>query len=180
MKSCQSKYSMWLIPTGKTYEELRQIIYNLSQRHSSPIFEPHITLIGKLFGEERDLVEKTRQLAFNVSPFDIRLNGLDLKYSEEYFKSLFIDIEKTPKIIAANKKAKQVFNQEDGNYRPHLSLVYGNFPMRLKNEMISEIGDNINLEFRAQKIHLFSTYGEVKNWHEVNYSVLGGKNKKTN
>lgn len=41
-------YSLWLMPYRKVYYKLKELISQLSKSHSSPDFEPHVTLIGEV------------------------------------------------------------------------------------------------------------------------------------
>jgi 2'-5' RNA ligase len=174
LKKCHGEYSLWIMPSGEVYAELNNIILGLSQRYNSPLFKPHITLTGGLFGDEKDLIEKTRNLANNVKPFDVKLNTLGLKCVDEYFKSLFIKVKETNQIMDANKKAREIFNYgPNTKYMPHMSLIYGNFSNELKNEIISDVGKDLNLEFKVDEISLYSIKGKVKDWHDIGrFSLL--------
>jgi len=166
MKKCNGKYSIWLMPEREKGIYLTQLIHKLSEKYNSPFFKPHVTLIGDLSGEKKDLIIKTKELESSIQPYKIKLTTI--KGLEEYFKSVFVKVEKTKDIMKANLKAREIFNKNsDSDYMPHLSLIYGNFPQKIKEEIISEIGDNLNLEFKVDKLHLFSTTENVENWYEV-------------
>lgn len=45
-------YSIWLIPQGEVHDNLLGIISAISKDFNSPIFPPHVTLIGKIEGDE--------------------------------------------------------------------------------------------------------------------------------
>lgn len=159
-------YSIWLIPTGEVYWKLAEIISQLSKKYSTPNFEPHLTLIGDLLGSEGEIISKTSKLADLFKSFEIKLKRAD--YFDEYFKCLFIRAEKSKEIIEANNITREIFNlNPDPEYMPHLSLMYGNLSPETKEEILADLGKEFDISFEVKSVHLFSTTGEVKNWHKV-------------
>lgn len=53
------------------------------------------------------MIVKTTELSNKLRPYFINLNGF--RYSNEYFKSLFVDIDKTDELINANLDARNIF-----------------------------------------------------------------------
>ena len=49
---------------------------------------------------------------------------------------------------------------------PHLSLLYGNFPPSLKEEMIAEMGPRLDVQFKVRSLHLYRTHGEPRQWRQ--------------
>lgn len=167
------KYSIWLMPSGKVYNKLAKIISQLSEKYSSPHFEPHITLLGLTIGAEEEVITKTFQLAKILQPFEITFNKVD--YSDEYFRILFIRVKETKDIMEANLKAREIFNRQgDPKYIPHLSLMYGNFSPEIKEKIIKDIGGKFNIRLRVKSIHLFKlkTKGDPKSWCKIKEFVL--------
>lgn len=57
-------YSLWLKPPdGPTCSKLAQEIAAQAKEYSGPLFEPHVTLLGGIDGEEDAVLEKARSLA---------------------------------------------------------------------------------------------------------------------
>ena len=164
-------YSIWLIPAGEVYQKLSEIISKLSEKYSAPNFEPHVTLIGDLLGVEEEIISKTSELANLLKPFEINLKKAD--YLDEYFKCLFIRAEKTKEIIEANNITRETFDQKSNpEYLPHLSLMYGNFSPEIKEKVLTNLGKQFNISFEVKSVHLFSTTGEVKDWHKIKEFLL--------
>jgi len=164
-------YSLWFMPFGEIYDNLSNLIFQLSKEYSTPEFEPHITLIGEVIGLDDEIIKKTSQLANLIKPYSIQLTTVD--YLDEYFKCLFIKAEKTDDLMEVNSKAREIFNRQEGSeYIPHLSLMYGNFPPEVREEIIKKMGKNFNLSFEIRSIHLFKTEGEVKDWYRVKEFIL--------
>lgn len=158
-------FSLWLQPTGQTYDRLAGIIKQLGAQYHAPVFEPHITLLGGLTGSEDTLITRTTQLAKLLKPNAIKLTTLD--YLDEYFRCLFANVEKSAWLIDANLKARKIFHRKDvPAFMPHLSLLYGNFPPAIKQRISIEIGSSFNFSFQVTSVQLWSTAGEPKAWFE--------------
>ncbi len=72
--------------------------------------------------------------------------------------------------MKANAETQKIFGFPE-KYMPHLSLLYGNFPQEIKEEIMAEVGD-IGMSFVVKEIGLFSTEGEVKDWYRIkNFSL---------
>lgn len=50
---------------------------------------------------------------------------------------------------------------------PHLSLLYGDFPVSIKEKIIQEIGKEQPSAFTVQSVWLFNTTGEATEWYPV-------------
>ncbi len=159
-------YSLWLMPSGELYVRLASLITNLSERHHTPNFEPHVTLLGEIVGSARDVFSKTRELSSVVRRCSIELS--DVEHADTYFKCLFLRAGETDAVMRANLEARKVFDRgNDTKYMPHLSLLYGNFPPETKEQIIREIGNRIPVSFAVDSIHLFSTNGGPEEWRRM-------------
>lgn len=162
-------YSLWLMPTGKAYDKLSGLIKRLAKEYNAPLFEPHITLLGETMQSEDDVlkrVKRAEQLASGQNPFPITLNSID--YQDFYFRALFVRAEKTDPLQALHDRAKEVFEMQDiPDYMPHLSLMYGNFPQAIKEQIIKDIGRDQATEFTVNSVQIFKTDGEVNAWYRI-------------
>lgn len=165
LKKSQKEFSILLIPKGKIYNEISSVIIRLSNKYNYPVFEPHVTLIGGFDISEKEAISKTSKLAENLKPYLIRINNPI--YLHEYYKSIFLKAEKTKEVIKTHILARKIFDDKrDYEYFPHLSLMYGNSSNKIKEKIVSEI-KNINLEFKIDQIHLFSTANGPENWYKI-------------
>jgi 2'-5' RNA ligase len=162
----EKKYSLWLMPGGSAREALQGTIRSLGGRFRSPLFEPHVTLLSKVTGEEAAVIEKAGALASALAPVEIRLTRAD--HRGEYFRCFFILVDPSPAVMGAHETAKRVFGIESGEaYLPHLSLVYGEFTPEQKAGALGTAAAFSGLAFTADKIYLYRTQGEVKDWKRV-------------
>ncbi len=162
------------MPVGRLHEKLDNLISQISEKYHSPVFKPHVTLLGSAAGDKDSIILETSKLASSIEPYDINLTNVGCL--DEYFRSLFIEVEKTDEVIRANLEAKRLFGNDEGSvYFPHLSLMYGKFSIEIKKEIISEIEDRFNFTFRADSIHLYDTSGTPEEWYRLRKFPLGWK-----
>jgi 2'-5' RNA ligase len=168
-------YYLWLEPTGKTYELLATTIAHLSQEHGGPLFDPHVTLLGDIAGQEGTLIQKTEKLAHALSPFDLTLTVPT--FLDEYFRCVFMRVEETSTLLEAHTLARTVFHKEDAPpYLPHLSLLYGSYPRSLKEQIIGTMSTSLSVQFTASAVTLFRVEGDSpKDWHRVQTFGFSGR-----
>ena len=146
-------FHLWLAPAGAMYERLGGVLSELSARYESPQFDPHLTLLGRLEGEEGALVDRAHQLARVLHPFEIRLK--EPSYEAQHFRCLFLPAEPSPSILDAHQRATQIFNaQPTSAFDPHVSLLYGLFPERVKREIIDALPPDLPGSFPVSRLQL--------------------------
>ena len=163
-------YSLWLVPERgtETYEFLDKLIRNVATQYRTPVFDPHVTLLGGVGGNEQGICEKTRLLAEKLAPYELRLG--EVGSNGTYFQILFSRIEQTPAAMNVNAVAQKVFAVDKGKYFPHISLAYGD----LSNEQVVALqqfvakGNKITgMHFLAQGVELWRTERAVEEWRRV-------------
>ena len=148
-----STFHLWLAPAGADYDRLAGVISDLSTRYRSPKFDPHLTLLGKLEGEQESLVGLTQQLARALQPFDVRLEAPS--YEPLYFRCLYLPAEPSPSLLEAYRKATQIFGHRSTSaFEPHISLLYGVFPERVKQEIITALPSDLPDSFLISRLQL--------------------------
>ncbi len=161
------------MPSGQTYEILKDTILRLSERYSTPGFEPHITIIGGLRGPVEELVSKSAILASAIKPHKIVL--AEPECLDEFYRCLFLTAEATPELLRTNLDAKRIFERTgESEYSPHLSLMYCDFKTDIKEKIIGELGE-LKAEFEVDRLHLYLTEGEATEWRAVRSFNLSGQ-----
>ena len=160
------RFSLWFMPAGEVYARLSIIIRQLSARCGAPEFLPHVTLLGSLAGRRHEVISKSAEVAGSIRPFTIRL--VEIGFLDEYFRCLFVQAALSAPLRHAHQVACRKFN--DGRraaFMPHLSLLYGNYPLRLKREVIAEFGPRLDLQFKVRSVHLYQTQDDPMKWRRV-------------
>lgn len=165
----ENTYSLWLRPFGEVGFELKQQIKALSKHYDSPMFHPHVTLLGGLELHETKLIQLTDTLAHSLAPFTIYLQKAGTR--SPYFQSLFVRVQKSEPLIEAHHLAKELFDIEEGeDYFPHLSLMYGNQATKEKENLLNVMGRSFNMQFDVHSVLLIKTGKQVGEWKKIHNS----------
>ncbi|MEM6723207.1 MAG: 2'-5' RNA ligase family protein [Bacteroidota bacterium] len=164
------KYSLWLVPEKDTFKQFKGIIEKLSFEHRSPMFLPHITLLGTLPGDMDELSKKMERLAMTTGPIEV--SSLELQYHDTYFRSLFLRIDPVEALVELQETASDVFGvEQDAIFFPHLSLMYG---ATQQEDIINELDeDELTILFECDALQLVQTNGPVTIWEPVAEIRLG-------
>lgn len=166
-----SKYSLWLEPTGDIAYRLQERIKELSRKHNTPVFEPHVTLLGGLTYGETELVQLTDTLGSSLKPFEILLTKGDCGSS--FYQSIFIRVKESKELKYARNLACRLFDvNEAEEYTPHLSLLYGDMPMNEKERILNLMGRDYHVSFKAKGVRLVRTEGKPDKWKKIHSSVF--------
>ncbi len=148
-----STFHLWLVPTGEAYNRLAGVISGLSALYRGPKFDPHLTLLGKLEGEEEPLADLTKQLAHVLCPFEAQIK--EPGYESQYFRCLFLPVKPSLPILEAHQQALQIFGRKSTRFfDPHVSLLYGLFPARMKQDIIKSLPTDLPRTFLVSQLQL--------------------------
>ena len=161
-----TRFHLWLMPTGGTCERLAAIIRHLSHKHGGPLFEPHVTLLGGIEGEEEEICHNTMRLAQGLRPFEVQLTKPG--YQDSYFRCLYLHVQETPSLMEAQAQARIILNQQkELQFQPHLSLLYGTYAADLKEHMIESLESQAGVVFEATAVHVIkAAHSQPKDWEK--------------
>jgi 2'-5' RNA ligase len=160
------RYSLWLMPEGQEQKEFTDIITRLSERFGTPTFEPHVTLLGGLHGEERAIVSRISDIVRTMRPVLIRTSTLHSQ--EDYFRQLFVQVEKTRPLMETRARVKVLTGgRRERPYSPHVSFMYGNVRYQDRETLLMEMGGEIVSEFETKTLHVVDTAGTPDCWRRV-------------
>ncbi len=158
-------YSLWIIPSPDTKKRLKKIIIKLSKKYDGPVFEPHMTLLGNIQSEESECVKNTKVLASQIKPFSITFG--DISFSTTYFQSVFLRIKSSAELMEVNLRAKKLFNLNNNVFMPHISLLYGNFDMKMREKVSSRIHLPDKLSFKVKQIIVTPSTENPSEWKHL-------------
>ena len=163
------------MPKNSVYVKLAHIIEDLAEKCGSYAFEPHVTLLGDVPGNEEEIIARAGKIAAKAKPFDVELTSVD--YTDKESMCLFARAGKSRQLDGLHRAACAAFGKpSDRGYTPHLSLLYGKYPNSIKEEIIGEIGRKFNEAFTADTIYVVHCSSDVavKDW-EVAKEISFGK-----
>jgi len=118
------KYFVCIIPPQPVFGELSKIINDLSVENQSPIFFPHLTVLGNVDRELSDIKKAVETVAKNIESFYLSLG--QVSFGTTYFQSVLVKVELSAQISNLNLELKKLLNMDDNVFTPHISLMYGN------------------------------------------------------
>ncbi|MDE1851123.1 MAG: 2'-5' RNA ligase family protein [Candidatus Micrarchaeota archaeon] len=164
--AARNVYSIWIVPSGPVKERLANQVKRLSRSNGVTPFEPHLTLVKGIRMAERDAVRNTKELASSWKGFTILLGRPSS--SGNFFKSIFIKVQKSRALVKAYRRASAAFRLRAVPYRPHVSLVYARLPAPRRRSIIRGLDmRGISGKFTANNLHLHMTEGKLKDWRCV-------------
>ena len=160
-------YHLFFLPSGELFDNLQNTINTLAEKYNGAKFEPHVTLLARIpKSDEAELISKTKKLVETMKLFEIEPK--EICAEDAYFRALYCKAELNTKLEEYHQKALEIFGLKDvNNYIPHLSLYYGNIPQSTKNEIIKSLSLPVNMKFLADRVYLYRTEGEVKDWVRI-------------
>ena len=159
-------FHIFLVPTGSLYSELEEEIQKLATTFAGPVFIPHVTLLANIDGNEKEVLEKAKVVAAESMPITLTLGALASE--DEYFRALYIQIENSEQLLALHVRAGEVYGAtDDREFKPHISLLYGNYLQSVKEEIISNFKFPQGDSCTVNSLQVYRTEGEVSNWKKV-------------
>lgn len=174
MQPVNTTYSLWLIPhfSSREHDNLRSIIHKLSWVFNTPIFDPHVTLLGGIVQTREVVLARAKQFADKQSAIKIDFNGIDSRENE--MQVFFAKVaEPNDDLTNAHILASEImFGSRNYDYFPHLSLAYGNLTKDQVKVLKDEMFHNTtfrpeNNDFIAWGVSVWNTpTRDVRTWSE--------------
>lgn len=163
-------FSVWLVPQKNDEKELSSIIDNLAKENDSPVFTPHLTLIGDTNIGFEDIKSAVDEVFANQKPFTIKTQKVSK--SELFFKTVFIEFDVNETLRNLFQTLSQRTDKRSiDNFKPHISLIYKLMPEDEKVKIINSL--NIKNEYTIGGVYIVAPkIGEkdflnVKGWRTL-------------
>lgn len=160
-------YLIWLTFVGEGRDRLAQVIDQLSMQYRGPSFKPHVTLLGGIEGEDSVIDAKVGMFAKTLRPISIDLQQPACE--GEYFRCLYFPVKATPELLDAHEQAKVIFGKtSESPFSPHVSVLYGVFSTRVKQDIIAAFPTDLPQQFLASELKLIRAESlSPRDWHLV-------------
>ncbi len=128
----------WLTPAQPARWFFENVIADLARRYNAPVFEPHVTIHVGSDRAEAAADKIVSQAAIRCEPIKLKL--LDVRYSSEFTKTLFVQLALNAKLQRLNEVLRDAA-QDSADYQlePHLSLLYKKMPIPALRELAYSI-----------------------------------------
>ena len=163
-------YALWLTPAEPIYSRLAREILRLRRKHSTPRFEPHVTLLSRILWPEEKVLAKSASLAGMLKPMRIRLG--EIGHLNEYFRCLFFTVLPVGSIVQARQVACGTFGLRNAAYTPHLSLIYGKLPEETPKRIATSLSSLAGRDSRVRSLALYRVNGAPREWKSIRRFAL--------
>ncbi len=162
-------YWIWLELSDSDNNYCKELQKKVQKTIKSPTFKPHLTVSGPInLIENRDILKKKfYELSKQIEP--IVTNNLSFDYQNQYFQSFYIKIEKSNDLLKLKDSIDKKYgflNNNNQTYMPHISLAYGNIPIKSKIKIMNSLG-KLQKNFLANRISLIYANEEKLIWKKV-------------
>jgi len=167
-----NRYALWLAPSPDSAQALAQPMTWLRQQFGGPVFAPHVTLLGRITGEESLLIARTNELAHRLHRQRLPIGPVSGEVY--YFRCLYAVLDKSRPLLQAHADALSVFgyNARD-DYLPHISLWYGQLDGDEKGRLRSAISIRLPEAIDIDRLQLVHISVDVAGWRVVTEAELG-------
>ena len=170
MKRISKAHWIWGQFVDRDMDYLDSIKSRVNEKLKGPNFDIHLTLLGPFLSMDKDKINEIKKKCTNLKPIEI----IAKRYvtSNNFFTSFFIEIKKSYTLIKfRNDLRSSVRENLFRSFCPHVSLNYGNFPIKEKNIIKDELGD-LNMKFILNKICIVDVNEDKFSWKTIKTFVL--------
>ncbi len=161
--------AFWLVPAPREREFFASLIEEFARRFDSPVFEPHLTLVGGIANHDRTL-QAFRKRSVNAR-CELEIEGVH--FSERYTKTLFVCFHLSDELRELRNAITQALDLEsEDDFDPHLSLLYKKMPPAEQEELARSIKLPFQrASFEGLKLIAYpptmTTRADVEAWREI-------------
>jgi 2'-5' RNA ligase len=166
--------SCWLLASADHEARLIDEIEGLAARHGTPVFHPHLTILGDVPRDPSELAPALRGLAASVPAFSAPVT--DIVLSDAFFRSYYAAFPPVPELLRLRELAGELFEMEPGPFVPHVSLLYGPVePVAKAASRVETAARHAGRVVRFDRIALTNSANEVPiaDWRCVDIVALG-------
>ncbi len=127
-------YWIWGQFDACSTNSITSIYQEINNKLDGPKFDVHLTISGPINYDDEIQIEILEDVSCKFGKIDLQLKSLN--QTDEFFRSLFIDVVENKKLNDLKSYIDYSFNINTVQYFPHISLFYGIKDASIKNEMI--------------------------------------------
>ena len=158
-------YWLWCQFSDSNMKYLEKLKSEVNKKICGHSFDIHLTLVGPYLNLDEKELNLIRDTSNKIKKFHIKLSKYS--YSENKFKSLFTEVEKTNSLLSVRKKFNSTnYINKSVDYNPHVSLFYGNIEKNRKVKLISKFPELIK-SCIVEKICIVDVDENINQWNII-------------
>ena len=162
-------YWIWGQFDAEATNLITSLYRKINNKLNGPNFDIHLTISGPFNYDEKKQEEIFRVLSSKFNEIDLQLKGISK--TDEFFRSLFIDVAQNENLNNLKDYIDKNFNINSLEYCPHISLLYGKEDDATKNKLIRKL--QVPKSVIVDKISIVKVDEEIKSWEVLkSYSLF--------
>ena len=162
-------YWIWGQFDSKATDSITSLYQEINNKLNGPNFDIHLTISGPFNYDEEKQKETFKVISSEFNEIDLQLK--DINKTDEFFRSLFIDVAENENLNALKNYIDSNFNINAVEYFPHISLFYGLEDAATKDEIITKFKTPNSAII--DKISIARVDEEIKSWEVIrSYSLF--------
>jgi hypothetical protein len=106
-------------------QKIEREIRRLSKEYGSPMFKPHVTLLGGIPTSEEKACHVARSLVESRKIYSTDMRFTSVGYGSTFHQSVFVLADRLEPLLEHHCLVKEAFDMDDvASYMPHASLIY--------------------------------------------------------
>lgn len=132
------RISFWLLPDQETAAFLANQIQLLSQQAGMPAFAPHLTLLSPWEASRESLLERMDSFSPIQDQDVVWVDSRGISHSEAFYRAVVIETSLSPGLSQLRQQlGAHLHWNAPTPYLPHVSLVYGHFDSKKRDELMA-------------------------------------------
>ena len=170
MKRIGKAHWIWGQFVDKDMGYLDSIKSHVNEKLKGPTFDIHLTLLGPFMSMDKEKINEIKKICSNLKPIEIFAKRYVT--SNNFFTSFFIEVKKSSTLINFRNDLRGSFQENQFSpFSPHVSLTYGNFPIKEKNIIKDELGA-LKSKYILNKICIVDVNEDKFSWKIIKTFVL--------
>ena len=162
-------YWIWGQFDATTTDLISSLHQGINNKLNGPNFDIHLTISGPFNYDEEKQKETFNVISSKFNQIDLQLKGINK--TDEFFRSLFIDVAQNENLDSLKDYIDSNFNIHSSEYCPHISLFYGIKDDAIKNEIIRKF--EAPKSATMDKISIVKVDEEINSWEVLkSYSLF--------
>lgn len=125
-------------PAEAAKKPLSEIIRQLARAHDTALIEPYVTFNTDFYPDEKSVLRVFERTVRDAQRLELALKGLEC--TELFTRSLLLEFHDDPRLHALYTSAESLSDRVLAYvYRPHMSLMYTELPMRDRLAIIDQL-----------------------------------------
>lgn len=146
--------SLWLESRSVPADRLAQAIQRLAFAHASPVFVPHVTVLG---GFSADPVEAAVAVRHLRRSLPVETVFTDLGLEDVVTRALYLRPVARAPFRALHECAAEALSVPASGYDPHLSLMYTSMPEEPRREIAAGLAHRLPVQVTFDVLSLWYT-----------------------